>query len=173
MDFGFGLMVMITAAFTIFAVVFFIIVHFHVRRRRQIFLLNLSRRVAVADQPVYQMNTQVLPIDADLRSPNGDRQGLGSSVIASIPKLCYKQTDQFNDGEAVECSVCLAIIVEDAAVRVLPNCKHVFHVDCVDTWFASNTTCPICRTVVDTTVRSGGGAVQPTAPPVLESGGTV
>ncbi|KAK4271661.1 hypothetical protein QN277_020321 [Acacia crassicarpa] len=169
---GFGLRVMIVAAFTIFAVVFFIIVfHYYVRRRRRIRQLSLSRRLA--DQPVYQISAQVLPVDAELRSPNGDHQGLDSSVIASIPKLWYKQTDQFNDGEAVECSVCLAIIVEDAAVRVLPNCKHVFHVDCVDTWFASNTTCPICRTVVDLTVQSGGGAVQPTAPPVIESGGTV
>ncbi|XP_028780284.1 E3 ubiquitin-protein ligase ATL41 [Neltuma alba] len=163
---GIGPRVMLAVAFTLFAIVFFVIIfHFCSRRLRRSRQLSLSRRFG--DQPpVYQISTQVLPIDVESRCPNCDRQGLDSSVIASIPKLQYKQTDQFNDGETVECSVCLAIIAEDAAVRVLPNCKHVFHVDCVDTWFGSNNTCPICRTVAEPALLSGGSTVQPSAPPV-------
>ncbi|KAJ1387549.1 Zinc finger, RING-type [Sesbania bispinosa] len=73
----------------------------------------------------------------------------------------------------MECSVCLTTIEEDAMIRVLPNCKHVFHVDCVDMWFSSNSTCPVCRAVVelepmvlDTQVQ-----VQPTAPILVEDDG--
>ncbi|XP_054800129.1 E3 ubiquitin-protein ligase ATL41-like [Prosopis cineraria] len=170
---GIGLKVMLAAAFTLFAIIFFIIVfHFYARRLRLSRQLSLLDR-RLDDQPVYQFSThQVLPVNVESSSPNHDRQGLDPSVIASIPKLWYKHTDQFNDGEAVECSVCLATIGEDATVRVLPNCKHVFHVDCVDTWFGTNTTCPICRTVAEPTVPVGG-AVQPTAPPELESSGTI
>lgn len=74
--------------------------------------------------------------------------GLDPLIIATLPTTLYKQTEHFRQGQVMECSVCLTTLVEDATIRVLPNCKHVFHVDCVDTWFSSNTTCPVCRTVV-------------------------
>lgn len=156
---GTGLKVMLAAAFSLFSMVLVIIIlHFwikyliirHGQRRRQ-------------NNTLYQINTQIAPIDVSAEeSPNS---GLDPLVLATLPKLLYRQTDQFkfNQGEVIECSVCLGSIVEDATVRVLPNCKHVFHVDCVDKWFSSNTTCPICRTVAEP-------RVQPTAPPV-EVGG--
>lgn len=159
---GLGLKVMLAAAFCLFAIVFLIIIfHFYARRRRN----RQQRRRLNDDQVVYQIRAQIAPLDVEPRS-----QGLHPSVIASLPKLSYKQSEQFREGENTECSVCLATIVEDTAVRILPNCKHLFHVDCVDKWFGSNTTCPICRTVAEPMVRSGHGAVQPTAPPVVENG---
>jgi E3 ubiquitin-protein ligase ATL41 len=30
-------------------------------------------------------------------------------------------------------------------VRRLPLCKHLYHVECIDMWLASHTTCPPCR----------------------------
>ena len=30
-------------------------------------------------------------------------------------------------------------------VRKINGCGHVFHINCIDTWFESNITCPICR----------------------------
>lgn len=31
---------------------------------------------------------------------------------------------------------------------MLPKCKHGFHVECIDMWFHSNNTCPLCRNLV-------------------------
>uniref|UniRef100_J3MBM0 RING-type domain-containing protein n=1 Tax=Oryza brachyantha TaxID=4533 RepID=J3MBM0_ORYBR len=44
-----------------------------------------------------------------------------------------------------ECAVCLSEFVERERVRLLPNCSHAFHIDCIDTWLLSNSTCPLCR----------------------------
>lgn len=42
------------------------------------------------------------------------------------------------------CSICLSELVTGSVVRRLP-CMHLFHQKCVDIWFTSRFTCPICR----------------------------
>lgn len=34
---------------------------------------------------------------------------------------------------------------DEESVRGLPNCGHLFHVDCVDRWLTIQGTCPVCR----------------------------
>jgi E3 ubiquitin-protein ligase ATL41 len=34
-------------------------------------------------------------------------------------------------------------------VRELPSCGHSFHVECVDAWLRTRTTCPLCRAEVE------------------------
>lgn len=33
--------------------------------------------------------------------------------------------------------------------RELPKCHHSFHIDCIDMWFHSHSTCPVCRAPVE------------------------
>uniref|UniRef100_A0A0E0K8U6 RING-type E3 ubiquitin transferase n=1 Tax=Oryza punctata TaxID=4537 RepID=A0A0E0K8U6_ORYPU len=47
-----------------------------------------------------------------------------------------------------ECAVCLSEFVERERVRLLPNCSHAFHIDCIDTWLQGNARCPFCRSDV-------------------------
>ncbi|AES89593.2 zinc finger, C3HC4 type (RING finger) protein [Medicago truncatula] len=52
--------------------------------------------------------------------------------------------------EEVDCAVCLCTMKEREEIRVL-KCEHVFHKDCLDTWYSfkyNNTTCPLCRVSV-------------------------
>ncbi|GAU11186.1 hypothetical protein TSUD_198100 [Trifolium subterraneum] len=73
-------------------------------------------------------------------------RGLDASVISSLPvfKFCSK-----THPEGVECAVCLSEFEEGESGRVLPKCNHSFHIDCIDMWFQSHSTCPLCRAPVE------------------------
>lgn len=92
----------------------------------------------------------------------GSNPGLARSVIKRIPVAKYKRQQQRipnneinQDGavisaancatECVECAVCLSSFEEDEPVRILPHCAHAFHLPCIDRWFESHSTCPLCR----------------------------
>lgn len=43
------------------------------------------------------------------------------------------------------CSVCLGDYEADDRLQQIPACGHTFHIDCIDHWLATHTTCPLCR----------------------------
>ncbi|KAG0499646.1 hypothetical protein HPP92_004337 [Vanilla planifolia] len=91
-------------------------------------------------------------------------RGVESSTVRSIPVIIYKQSE-FKDW--LECSVCLCDLTDGEETRLLPKCNHGFHLECIDTWFQSHSTCPLCRCPVgsDTAI-----AVREDAPVVSVSG---
>ncbi|KAL5575305.1 hypothetical protein UlMin_017004 [Ulmus minor] len=161
---------MFVVTFSLFALtVFVVFLYFYARylrsrrqERNSRRVLSLSRLTAL----------QILPFDGNLEQLQPPKTGLTPSAIASIPQFVYNSKDDQEHSEAIECSVCLSSVKEGAMVRLLPNCKHMFHVECIDMWLGSNTTCPICRAEVEPKEQSGSNPVvpvQPTAPPVEES----
>ncbi|MCL7023502.1 hypothetical protein MKW94_013670 [Papaver nudicaule] len=44
-----------------------------------------------------------------------------------------------------DCAVCLCEFEDDDKLRLLPKCSHAFHLECIDTWLLSHSTCPLCR----------------------------
>ncbi|KAG6511048.1 E3 ubiquitin-protein ligase EL5-like [Zingiber officinale] len=80
---------------------------------------------------------------SDLR-PASTRRGLDPAALVSLPATIYRSAD-FKDGGGLECAVCLSELADGEEVRVLPNCGHGFHLQCIDMWFHSHTTCPLCR----------------------------
>lgn len=43
------------------------------------------------------------------------------------------------------CSVCLADYQAEDRLQQIPACGHTFHMDCIDHWLTSHSTCPLCR----------------------------
>ncbi|KAG1326267.1 putative RING-H2 finger protein ATL2 [Cocos nucifera] len=54
--------------------------------------------------------------------------------------------------ECLECTLCLKGFVGGEEGRLLPRCYHSFHKKCVDRWFHSHSTCPLCRSKVEAEV---------------------
>nr|XP_043635230.1 RING-H2 finger protein ATL40-like [Erigeron canadensis] len=76
------------------------------------------------------------------------KSGLEPKVIASLPVLMYRDMNH-EQGLSPECTVCLGVFEDTQMIRTLPNCKHHFHVECIDRWLGSHSSCPICRHEVE------------------------
>ena len=44
----------------------------------------------------------------------------------------------------LECAICREKIYQGEIIREI-QCKHVYHINCIDLWFTENKTCPQCR----------------------------
>ena len=73
--------------------------------------------------------------------------GIDRAVIESLPIFRFGSLRGQKDG--LECAVCLNRFDYTEVLRLLPKCKHAFHVECVDTWLDAHSTCPLCRHRVD------------------------
>ncbi|ESQ43924.1 hypothetical protein EUTSA_v10006504mg [Eutrema salsugineum] len=81
--------------------------------------------------------------------------GLDQPIINSYPKFRFTKDislaagDGFQgvDGEGGDttCSICLCEYMEEEMLRMMPECKHYFHVFCLDAWLKLNGSCPVCR----------------------------
>ncbi|XVF25699.1 hypothetical protein REPUB_Repub13aG0236100 [Reevesia pubescens] len=173
-NFGVSRKIMLAAFASLLGVVI-IIIFLHLYARYLLRRQERRRWTAFNSQRI----TQIAPLDESSINEPPKSSGLDPLVIASLPTFTYKLTTgqvDDNDDEPIECSVCLGTITEESTVRLLPNCKHMFHVECIDKWLGSHTTCPICRTMAEPTVQlednEFGDRVQPTAPPIEENPST-
>ncbi|KAI5666095.1 hypothetical protein M9H77_15948 [Catharanthus roseus] len=76
-------------------------------------------------------------------------QGLESFIMHSLPITQFKKEkeEELCQGNT-DCAVCLGEFEDGEWVKHLPNCSHIFHVSCIDTWFQIHSSCPLCRSFV-------------------------
>uniref|UniRef100_A0A0D9WKM3 RING-type E3 ubiquitin transferase n=1 Tax=Leersia perrieri TaxID=77586 RepID=A0A0D9WKM3_9ORYZ len=77
----------------------------------------------------------------------GGEEGVAKAVIESLPFFRFAALRGARQG--LECAVCLARFDDADLLRLLPRCRHAFHLDCVDRWLESKASCPLCRARVD------------------------
>lgn len=73
--------------------------------------------------------------------------GIDRGVVESLPVFRFGSLRGQKEG--LDCAVCLNRFDSNEVLRLLPKCKHAFHVECVDTWLDAHSTCPLCRYRVD------------------------
>ncbi|WOL14575.1 hypothetical protein Cni_G23355 [Canna indica] len=69
--------------------------------------------------------------------------GIDKTVVESLPLFQFSSLRGVRDG--LECAVCLSKFDDAELLRLLPKCKHAFHLACVDRWFEAHSSCPLCR----------------------------
>ncbi|CAN8286157.1 unnamed protein product [Cochlearia groenlandica] len=86
--------------------------------------------------------------ELDLETGDDVIVGLDQTVINSYPKFIFS-ADEFCGGgcggDTTTCSICLCEYKEAEMMRMMPECKHYFHLSCLDTWLKRNGSCPVCR----------------------------
>ncbi|KAJ4917144.1 RING-H2 finger protein ATL58 [Raphanus sativus] len=92
--------------------------------------------------------------------------GLSKELREMLPIVVYKESFFVMDSQ---CSVCLGDYQADDKLQQIPACGHTFHMDCIDLWLTSHTTCPLCRL---TLIPTQSHQSQEEDPPVLPSLGT-
>ncbi|OIV97802.1 hypothetical protein TanjilG_12559 [Lupinus angustifolius] len=81
------------------------------------------------------------------RSWSSRLSGIDKLVIETLP--FFKFSSLKGSKEGLECTVCLSKFEDTEILRLLPKCKHAFHMNCIDKWLENHSTCPLCRYKVE------------------------
>lgn len=74
--------------------------------------------------------------------------GLDQATLETYPKLVYSGRQSLPQPAQSDpsCSICLSDYKDGEVLRLLPDCRHVFHATCIDAWLRLHASCPMCRT---------------------------
>ncbi|XP_062190545.1 RING-H2 finger protein ATL70-like [Phragmites australis] len=104
---------------------------------------------------VYFCTRTFMPVPAAATAPapplpgRDVEQGIDEATLEAFPAVAYAEARKAARGrEAAQacCPVCLENYADSDVLRVLPDCGHPFHRECVDPWLRQRPTCPVCRT---------------------------
>ncbi|XP_059651328.1 RING-H2 finger protein ATL68-like [Cornus florida] len=82
--------------------------------------------------------------DDDNESNENAVVGLDQTVINSYPKYPFSK-DCGGGGNDSVCPICLCEYKDAEMLRIMPECRHYFHLTCIDAWLKLNASCPVCR----------------------------
>lgn len=147
--------IMLSAIVILFAVVVFMVgLHLYARW----YLLSQRRRQLVRRRRVHHRRTHIVfYVDNPNSGLSDANRGLEPAVLNSLPAFVYSDKTH---PEPLECAVCLSEFEENEKGRVLPKCNHSFHLECIDMWFHSHSTCPLCRSPVEPVTEPDSNLVE-------------
>ncbi|KAA8548960.1 hypothetical protein F0562_000644 [Nyssa sinensis] len=139
--------IMLGGIVILFAVVVFMVcLHMYARW----FLLRVPRHHRRSRRRRNRSTNLVFSVEPNNRNGTttviAPARGLDASVLSSLPVFLYSSKTH---PESLECAVCLSEFEENEKGRLLPKCNHSFHIACIDMWFLSHSTCPLCRSPVE------------------------
>lgn len=78
--------------------------------------------------------------EATAAPPTG---GLAREEFDRLPKNKIQTNREMAEDDV--CAICQTNFEVDDTVRTLPECRHQFHLACIDQWFERSSICPICN----------------------------
>ncbi|KAG8192291.1 hypothetical protein JTE90_002116 [Oedothorax gibbosus] len=72
----------------------------------------------------------------------------GPKPVVTTPRIVHPTPPRPTFDDSVTCAICLDAVSSNAATRQL-FCGHKFHKTCVENWFKTRYSCPVCRSPPD------------------------
>jgi E3 ubiquitin-protein ligase RNF115/126 len=69
------------------------------------------------------------------------------NILDSLPEFQIEDLSKLPN-EKKNCVICLNDFEKSQKALITP-CTHLFHSDCIRSWFETQNTCPICKYVID------------------------
>ncbi|KAM0871206.1 hypothetical protein ACQ4PT_039576 [Festuca glaucescens] len=126
---------------------------------------NSPRALALALQRPpdgYGYELHAISVVVDAACAPDEAAGLGAKELGALQVLVWDSSSaKVKEVTFTEhCAVCLGEMEDGELGRLLPACRHVFHVGCIDAWLRLSSTCPVCRSAVRTELDAAA-AVEP------------
>ncbi|KAH7365979.1 hypothetical protein KP509_18G057300 [Ceratopteris richardii] len=97
------------------------------------------------------------------QSPQEQQHGISSHSVSTLPTVLYSKDQALKEAIGMkaisfssECAVCLTPFDDGEELRLLPVCGHSYHKECIDMWFFSHETCPLCRRIIGHKQKADG-----------------
>ncbi|KAM0823836.1 hypothetical protein ACQ4PT_070603 [Festuca glaucescens] len=133
----------------------------------------LQRRTATAEsnsphalalqRPPDGYELDAISVVVDAACAPDEAAGLGAKELGALQVLVWESSSAKEVTFAEHCAVCLGEMEDGELGRLLPACRHVFHLGCIDAWLRLSSTCPVCRSAVRTELDAAApaAAVEP------------
>lgn len=122
------------------------------------YLHDLSQRETNYEETIYEGTGPIYNFRIDFEDElyiNDDDDvpvPLSYTDLSSLPIMTYKTYKNhhgLNNNEMDQCSICITKFKEDEEgnsdiIRQL-KCGHIFHITCIDRWFSTKPSCPLCK----------------------------
>lgn len=102
------------------------------------FLCGKVKAVGARHPPIMELPSIVTPQATVV-------MGLDGATIESYPKIVLGESRRLPKPDDNTCSICLSEYRPKETLKSIPECRHCFHVECIDEWLHLNASCPICR----------------------------
>ncbi|KAL3731887.1 hypothetical protein ACJRO7_028707 [Eucalyptus globulus] len=80
-----------------------------------------------------------------IRASRAVGRGIVEATLQTYPTVLFSSVKHHEEIGGGSCSICLGEYEESDVLRPLPECRHFFHMECIDPWLRLHATCPICR----------------------------
>jgi hypothetical protein len=68
-------------------------------------------------------------------------------ILSSLPDITIEDVNKLPQDKK-DCVICLSKYENGEKAIIIP-CTHLFHSKCIQDWFKSQNTCPICKYKID------------------------
>ncbi|XP_028774703.1 probable E3 ubiquitin-protein ligase RHA4A [Neltuma alba] len=126
------------------------------------YLFYLKRRASSLSSPPHFLPTTA-PSTTYHSTPC--RLDLTLQFLDTLPKVLFDEELKEKDSQ---CCVCLGEFEMKEDVLQIPQCKHVFHRDCIYHWLHSHSTCPLCRCCIIPPTKFLNPPPLPPPPPLAD-----